>query len=66
MIGARLSQIDLTAVSAGVGVVFGSLVMAYARTPIEQKLFGYSILGFVLSEAAAFFALMMAFWILFT
>nr|YP_011017841.1 ATP synthase F0 subunit c [Pseudoceramium tenerrimum]YP_011017848.1 ATP synthase F0 subunit c [Pseudoceramium tenerrimum]WQF69717.1 ATP synthase F0 subunit c [Pseudoceramium tenerrimum]WQF69724.1 ATP synthase F0 subunit c [Pseudoceramium tenerrimum]WQF69753.1 ATP synthase F0 subunit c [Pseudoceramium tenerrimum]WQF69760.1 ATP synthase F0 subunit c [Pseudoceramium tenerrimum] len=63
MIGAGLATIGLT----GVGIVFGSLVMAYARNPsLKQQLFGYTILGFALTEAVALFALMMAFLILFT
>nr|WQF69680.1 ATP synthase F0 subunit c [Ceramothamnion sp.]WQF69687.1 ATP synthase F0 subunit c [Ceramothamnion sp.] len=65
MIGAGLATIGLTGV--GVGIVFGSLVMAYARNPsLKQQLFGYTILGFALTEAVALFALMMAFLILFT
>jgi F-type H+-transporting ATPase subunit c len=41
--------------------------MAYARNPsLKQQLFGYTILGFALTEAVALFALMMAFLILFT
>lgn len=67
MIGAGLATIGLTGVGAGVGIVFGSLVMAYARNPsLKQQLFGYTILGFALTEAVALFALMMAFLILFT
>lgn len=67
MIGAGLATIGLTGVGAGVGIVFGSLVMAYARNPsLKQQLFGYTILGFALTEAVALFALMMAFLILFS
>jgi F-type H+-transporting ATPase subunit c len=67
MIGAGLATIGLTGVGVGVGIVFGSLVMAYARNPsLKQQLFGYTILGFALTEAVALFALMMAFLILFT
>ena len=67
MIGAGLATIGLTGVGAGVGIVFGCLVMAYARNPsLKQQLFGYTILGFALTEAVALFALMMAFLILFT
>lgn len=67
MIGAGLATIGLTGVGVGVGIVFGSLVIAYARNPsLKQQLFGYTILGFALTEAVALFALMMAFLILFT
>jgi len=51
---------------AGIGRVFGSLVIGYARNPsLKQQLFSYAILGFALSEAMGLFCLMMAFLILF-
>ena len=51
---------------AGIGSVFGSLVIGYARNPsLKQQLFSYAILGFALSEAVGLFCLMMAFLILF-
>lgn len=51
---------------AGIGSVFGSLVIGYARHPVlKQQLFSYAILGFALSEAMGLFCLMMAFLILF-
>ena len=44
MIGAGLATIGLTGVGAGVGIVFGSLVMAYARNPsLKQQIFTYTI-----------------------
>nr|YP_010338976.1 ATP synthase F0 subunit 9 [Sahlingia subintegra]UNJ19066.1 ATP synthase F0 subunit 9 [Sahlingia subintegra] len=62
MIGAGLATIGLTGVGAGVGIVFGALVLAFARNPaLKQQLFTYTILGFALTEAVALFALMMAF-----
>nr|YP_010338944.1 ATP synthase F0 subunit 9 [Erythrolobus coxiae]UNJ19016.1 ATP synthase F0 subunit 9 [Erythrolobus coxiae] len=62
MIGAGLATIGLTGVGAGIGIVFGSLILGYARNPgLKQQLFGYTILGFALTEAVALFALMMAF-----
>jgi F-type H+-transporting ATPase subunit c len=67
MIGAGLATIGLTGVGTGIGIVFGSLILAFARNPqLKQQLFGYTILGFALTEAIALFALMMAFLILFT
>ena len=67
MIGAGMATIGLTGVGAGIGIVFGSLTLAYSRNPqLKQQLFGYTILGFALTEAIALFALMMAFLILFT
>ncbi|KAF9790226.1 hypothetical protein SFRURICE_010886 [Spodoptera frugiperda] len=52
--------------SAGIGTVFGSLIIGYARNPsLKQQLFSYAILGFALSEAMGLFCLMMAFLLLF-
>nr|WGW14715.1 ATP synthase F0 subunit 9 [Bangiopsis subsimplex] len=66
MVGAGMATVGLTGVGAGIGIVFGALVIAYARNPmLKQQLFGYTILGFALTEAIALFALMMAFLILF-
>jgi len=51
---------------AGIGTVFGSLIIGYARNPsLKQQLFSYAILGFALSEAMGLFCLMMAFLLLF-
>nr|YP_010330470.1 ATP synthase F0 subunit 9 [Porphyridium aerugineum]UNJ18828.1 ATP synthase F0 subunit 9 [Porphyridium aerugineum] len=67
MIGAGLATIGLAGVGTGIGIVFGSLILAFARNPqLKQQLFGYTILGFALTEAIALFALRMAFLILFT
>merc|ERR1712189_107953 len=47
---------------AGIGTVFGSLIIGYARNPsLKQQLFSYAILGFALSEAMGLFCLMMSF-----
>ena len=66
LIGGGLATIGLTGAGVGIGLVFGSLVQAVARNPsLTKVLFGYTILGFALTEAIALFALMMAFLILF-
>ena len=66
MIGAGAATIGLAGSGAGIGTVFGSLVIAVSRNPsLEARLFRTAILGFALSEAMALFALMMAFLILF-
>merc|ERR1712098_752433 len=37
-------------IGAGIGSVFGSLIIGYARNPsLKQQLFSYAILGFALS-----------------
>lgn len=65
-IGAGMATIGLVGAGIGVGVVFGSLILAVARNPqLTQQLFGYAILGFALTEAVGLLALMMAFLILF-
>jgi len=65
-IGAGLATISLAGAGVGIGSVFSSLVLAYARNPsLQKQLFTYTILGFALTEAIALFGLMMAFIILF-
>jgi F-type H+-transporting ATPase subunit c len=66
MIGAGLATIGLAGVGAGVGIVFAALITAFGRNPsLREQLFGFTILGFALTEAVGLFALMMAFLILF-
>jgi len=65
-IGAGAATVGVAGSGAGIGSVFGSLVMGYARHPVlKQQLFSYAILGFALSEAMGLLCLMMAFLILF-
>lgn len=53
-------------VGIGIGMVFGCLIIGYARNPtLKQQLFSYAILGFALSEAMGLFCLMIAFLLLF-
>jgi F-type H+-transporting ATPase subunit c len=67
LIGAGAATIGLAGAGAGIGTVFGSLVVGISRNPsIRQELFRFAILGFALTEAMALFSLMMAFLILFT
>ena len=65
-IGAGAATVGVAGSGAGIGSVFGSLIIGYARNPsLKQQLFSYAILGFALSEAMGLFCLMMAFVILF-
>jgi F-type H+-transporting ATPase subunit c len=65
-IGGGVALIALAGAAIGVGVVFGSLVLAIARNPsLLKTLFTYAILGFALTEALALFGLMMSFLIMF-
>lgn len=66
VIGAGLATIGLAGAGAGIGIVFGGLMIAVARNPsLKGQLFSYSILGFAFSEATALFALMMALLLLY-
>lgn len=65
-IGAGAATVGVAGSGAGIGSVFGSLVMGYARNPsLKKQMFGLAILGFALSEAMGLFCLMMAFLLLF-
>ena len=49
-IGAGAATVGVAGSGAGIGSVFGSLIIGYARNPsLKQQLFSYAILGFVLS-----------------
>ena len=66
IIGAGCATIGVAGAGAGIGTVFGSLVLGIARNPaLRNELFRTAMLGFALTEAIALFALMMAFLILF-
>merc|ERR1712180_424130 len=65
-IGAGAATVGCAGSGAGIGTVFGSLVIGYARNPsLKGQLFAFAILGFALSEAMGLFSLMMAFLLLF-
>ncbi|ETN59947.1 hypothetical protein AND_008448 [Anopheles darlingi] len=66
LVGASLATIGVAGSGVGIGTVFGSLMLGYARNPpLKQQIFSYAILGFALSEAMGLFCLMMAFLMLF-
>ena len=66
IIGAGTATLRVAGSGEGIGSVFGSLTVGYARNPsLKQQLFSYAILGFALSEAMGLFCLMMAFLLLF-
>ncbi len=67
LIGAGAATVAVGGAGAGIGTVFGALVIGISRNPsLKQELFRMTILGFALTEAMALFGLMMAFLILFT
>ncbi|XP_036624587.1 ATP synthase F(0) complex subunit C2, mitochondrial-like [Trichosurus vulpecula] len=60
------ATVGVASSGAGIGTVFGSLIIGYARNPsLKQQLFSCTILGLALSEAMGLFCLMVAFPILF-
>jgi len=66
LLGAGIATVSLVGAGAGVGVVFGGLLLAVARNPgLKAELFQYAILGFALTEAVGLLGLMMAFLLLF-
>jgi len=66
MIGAGMATSGLIGAGVGVGIVFGSLIIAYGRNPrLQKQLFTYALIGFALTEAIGLLALVMAFLILF-
>lgn len=66
LIGAGIATISIAGSGVGIGVVFGSLMIAFSRNPsLDKQLFSYAILGFALTEAIALFGLMVTFIILF-
>ena len=66
LIGAGLATISLVGAGTGVGIIFGSLVIALARNfGLKNDLFQMAILGFALTEAVGLLGIMMAFLILF-
>lgn len=66
MIGSGSATIGSVGAGVGVGVVFGSSLLASSRNPqIEKQLFSYAILGFALTEAVGLLASMMSFSIMF-
>lgn len=66
MVGSGLATIGLVGAGAGVGIVFGSLLISTSRNPsLRNELFRLAILGFALTEAVGLLGLMMAFLILF-
>jgi len=65
-IGAGNATSGVGGAGMGIGVVFGSFIIAVSKNKdLERQLFSYTILGFALVEAIALFALMMGFLILF-
>lgn len=66
-IGAGRAAIGLRGAGAGIGTVFGSLILGVARNPaLRGQLFTYAILGFALREATGLFALMISFLVLYS
>lgn len=66
LLAAGTATISIAGSGVGLGIVFGNLMLAVSQNPIQdKKLFGYAMLGFALTEAIAFFGLMIVLLILF-
>jgi F-type H+-transporting ATPase subunit c len=66
LLGAGTATISIAGSGVGLGIVFGSLMLAVSQNPVhEKKIFSYAMLGFALTEAIAFFGLMIVLLILF-
>uniref|UniRef100_A0A8D2B597 ATP synthase lipid-binding protein n=1 Tax=Sciurus vulgaris TaxID=55149 RepID=A0A8D2B597_SCIVU len=65
--GAGAATVGVAGSGAGIGTVFGSLIIGYARNPsLKQQFSSDAFLGFALSEAMGLFCLMVTSLILFT
>lgn len=65
-IGAGLAVISVSGSGAGIGYIFGSLILAYSKNPsLQGQLLTYALVGFALCEALAIFGLVITFIILF-
>ncbi len=59
-IGGGLAAIGLAGAGAGIGNVFGSLLVAFARNPgLKKELFIYALLGFALTEVIFYYLLLL-------
>ena len=66
-IGAGLAVVGVVGAGAGIGIVFGCLLLSLARNPNkEARLWQLTLLGFALTEAMGLLAIMMAFLILYS
>jgi len=66
IIGAGLATAGTIGAGAGVGVIFGSLIIGISRNPtLKDEMFRTAILGFALTEAVGLLSIMMAFVLLF-
>ena len=67
LLGSGLATISIGGTGVGIGIIFGSLIEGFSRSPeLGKQLFTYAILGFALTEAIALFGLIIAFLILFS
>ncbi len=66
IIGSGIASIGVIGAGIGIGIIFGSYLLALSRNPaLKSELFSIMLLGFALVEATALFSLMISFLLLF-
>jgi F-type H+-transporting ATPase subunit c len=66
LLGAGVAAVSIIGSGIGIGIVFGLLILGVSLNPeVVDRMFGYAILGFALTESIALFGLMMSFLILY-
>jgi F-type H+-transporting ATPase subunit c len=66
LIGAGVAIVGVVGSGVGIGIVFGSYLIAVSRNPqLKDFLFRYAIIGFAFTESVLLFALLVSFLILF-
>ncbi len=65
-LGAGLATIGVVGAGVGIGLIFGSYMIAYSRNPFHRdEYLRFTFLGFAMAEAMGLLAIMMAFLILY-
>jgi F-type H+-transporting ATPase subunit c len=66
LIASGIASTGVIGAGIGIGVIFGSYLLALSRNPLlKGEMFSIMLLGFALVEATALFALMLSFLLLF-
>jgi F-type H+-transporting ATPase subunit c len=67
IIGSGIASTGVIGAGIGIGIIFGSYLIALSRNPnMKSEMFSIMLLGFALVEATALFSLMISFLLLFS